>query len=119
MLPVDDLPTAGLESLRVRFDLLGPGRVLIDDVRVLDLAFEESQRVQLARLIARFEQSLATRDIGGCVVGLDGHWPRFLAEFVSDAAVARMATVPVPVTAPAAKPVTPAGMLDRVRGWWQ
>lgn len=119
VLPVDDLPTAGLESLRVRFDLLGPGRVLIDDVRVLDLAFEESQRVQLARLIARFEQSLATRDIGGCVVGLDGHWPRFLTEFVSDAAVARMATVPVPVAAPAAKPVTPAGMLDRVRGWWQ
>ncbi|MCE2726609.1 MAG: hypothetical protein LW698_07490 [Planctomycetaceae bacterium] len=119
VLPVDDLPTAGLESLRVRFDLLGPGRVLIDDVRVLDLAFEESQRVQLARLIARFEQSLATRDIGGCVVGLDGHWPRFLAEFVSDAAVARMATVPVPVAAPAAKPAPPAGMLDRVRGWWQ
>jgi len=119
VLPVDDLPTAGLESLRVRFDLLGPGRVLIDDVRVLDLAFEESQRVQLARLIARFEQSLATRDIGGCVVGLDGHWPRFLAEFVSDAAVARMAAVPVPVAAPAAKPATPAGMLDRMRGWWQ
>lgn len=119
VLPVDDLPTAGLESLRVRFDLLGPGRVQIDDVRVLDLAFEESQRVQLARLIARFEQSLATRDIGGCVVGLDGHWPRFLAEFVSDAAVARMATVPVPVAAPAAKPAAPAGMLDRMRGWWQ
>jgi hypothetical protein len=119
VLPVDDLPTAGLESLRVRFDLLGPGRVLIDDVRVLDLAFEESQRVQLSRLIARFEQSLATRDIGGCVVGLDGHWPRFLTEFVSDAAVARMAAVPVPAAAPPAKPAAPAGMLDRVRGWWQ
>jgi hypothetical protein len=119
VLPVDDLPTVGLESLRVRFDLLGPGRVLIDDVRVLDLAFEESQRVQLSRLIARFEQSLATRDIGGCVVGLDGHWPRFLAEFVSDAAVARMAAVPVPAVPPAPKPAAPAGMLDRVRGWWQ
>jgi hypothetical protein len=75
--------------------------------------------VQLSRLIARFEQSLATRDIGGCVVGLDGHWPRFLTEFVSDAAVARMAAVPVPAAAPPAKPAAPAGMLDRVRGWWQ
>jgi hypothetical protein len=93
--------------------------VLIDDVRVLDLAFEESQRVQLSRLITRFEQSLATRDIGACVVGLDGHWPRFLAEFVSDAAVARMAAVPAPAAAPPAKPAAPAGMLDRVRGWWQ
>jgi hypothetical protein len=124
VLPVDDLPTAGLESLRVRFDLLGPGRVLIDDVRVLDLAFEESQRVQFARLIARFEQQLATRDVGGCIVGLDGHWPRFLAEFVTDAAVARVAALPAPNAAPAPGPTpaakpAPAGMLDRVRGWWQ
>lgn len=121
VLPVDDLPTAGLESLRVRFDLLGPGSVLIDDVRVFDMAFEESQRVQLSRMIDRFDQALATRDLGGCVVGLDGHWPRFLAEFVSDAAVARMAALPEPAGAagrPAAKPAAP-GVRDRVRGWWR
>jgi hypothetical protein len=119
VLPVDDLPTAGLESLRVRFDLLGPGGVLIDDVRVFDMAFEESQRVQLSRMIDRFEQSLATRDLGGCVVGLDGHWPRFLAEFVSDAAVARMAALPEAAAPPSAQPVPPPGIRDRVRGWWR
>ena len=107
VLPVDDLPASGLESLRVRFDLLGPGAVLIDDVRVFDMAFEESQRVQLSRMIDRFEQALATRDVGGCVVGLDGHWPRFLAEFVSDADVARMSAVP------AAPPSEPPRGRDR------
>jgi hypothetical protein len=121
VLPVDDLPTTGLESLRVRFDLLGPGSVMIDDVRVFDLAFEESQRVQLSRMLSQFEQQLATRDIGACVVGLDGHWPRFLAEFVSDAAVERMAALPVPAAQPQTAPAAdkPASMFDRVRGWWQ
>jgi hypothetical protein len=122
VLPVDDLPTSGLESLRVRFDMLGPGRVLIDDVRVYDLAIEESQRVELSRMISRMEQALATRDLGGCVVGLDGHWPRFLEEFVSDAAVARMAAVPLaepPSPAPPAPPASPASVFDRVRGWWR
>ena len=122
VLPVDDLPTAGVESLRVRFDLLGPGAVMIDDVGVYDLAFEESQRVQLARMIDRFDQALATRDVGGCVVGLDGHWPRFLAEFISDAAVARMAAVPAPPgSGPPTpdKPAAPGTMRDRVKGWWR
>ena len=110
-------------SLRVRFDLLGPGSVLIDDVRVFDMAFEESQRVQLSRILAEFERQLATRDVGACIVGLDGHWPRFLAEFVSDAAVARMAALPPPGQPPqptaAPEPAKPAGMLDRVRRLWQ
>jgi hypothetical protein len=122
VLPVDDLPTAGLESLRVRFDMLGPGRVLIDDVRVYDMAIEESQRVELSRMISRMEQSLATRDLGGCVVGLDGHWPRFLEEFVSEAAMARMAVVPVAEPSPPAPPTPPAppaSVFDRVRGWWR
>ncbi|MFM8986657.1 MAG: hypothetical protein ACKONH_11515, partial [Planctomycetia bacterium] len=119
VLPVDDLPTAGLESLRVRFDLLGPGGVLIDDVRVFDMAFEESQRVHLSRMIDRFEQALATHDLGGCVIGLDGMWPRFLAEFVSDEAVARMAALPAAAAPPSAQPAAPTGIRDRVRGWWR
>jgi hypothetical protein len=73
-------------------------------------------------MIDRFDQALATRDVGGCVVGLDGHWPRFLAEFISDAAVARMAAVPAPPgSGPPTpdKPAAPGTMRDRVKGWWR
>lgn len=82
VLQIDDLPARGLESLRVRLDLLGPGTVQVDDVRVFDLAFDEPQRVQLSRLLALLEQRLAADDLGSCVLALDSHWPRFLAMHV-------------------------------------
>jgi hypothetical protein len=117
VLPVEDLPAAGLESLRVRFDLLGPGAVQIDEVRVFDLAFEEPQRVQLSRQIADIERAAAAGDIGRCVAGLDDYWPRFLAAFAPLAEVPRVAEELKPT--PPATPPQPPGLLDRVRGWWR
>lgn len=120
VLPVDDLPRDGLESLRVRFDLLGPGAVQIDEVRVFDLAFEEPQRVQLSKMIAAMENAAAAGDIGRCVVDLDGYWPRFLAEFVSAADVERLAEVPQPAQPARSQPPPQApGVIDRLRGWWR
>jgi hypothetical protein len=121
VLQVDDLPTEAVESMRVRFDLLGPGRVQIDDVRVFDLAFDESQRVQLSRVIAGLDQRFKAGDCGGCIAVLDGYWPAFLESFVSDAAVVAAEQVQDAVTAPRPKPEErqAGGMLDRVRGWWQ
>ncbi|MFM7292720.1 MAG: hypothetical protein ACKO6B_16035, partial [Planctomycetia bacterium] len=124
VLQVDDLPTQGLESLRVRFDLLGPGTVQIDGVRVFDLAFDESQRVQLSRRLALLEERLAAEDLGSCLVELDAYWPKFLATFVSDEAVAALgrdaARGEQPAVPPPATPVERSGsMFDRVRRWWQ
>ncbi len=124
VLQVDDLPAEGLESLRVRFDLLGPGAVQIDGVRVFDLAFDEQQRVQLSRRLAVIDERLRAGDIGACVVELDTYWPQFLATFVTDDAVAaaqrahlRTAAEPRPA---ACSPAERSGsLLDRVRGWWQ
>ncbi len=124
VLQVDDLPTRALESLRVRFDLLGPGSVQIDGVRVFDLAFDESQRVQLSRRLALMEERLSADDLGSCLVELDTYWPKFLATFVSDEAVAALGREPArgvqPPVPPPATPVERSGsMFDRVRRWWQ
>jgi hypothetical protein len=119
VLQVDDLPSAALESLRVRFDLLGPGGVQIDDVRVFDLAFDASQRGRLAKRIAAISHRFNQGDIGAALVGLQGHWPEFLETFVSDeklAAVAKQAPEPAQPGQPAAQR---QGMVDRLRGWWQ
>jgi hypothetical protein len=91
VLQVDDLPTRGMESLRVRLDLLAGGRVEVDDVRVFDLAFDESQRVQLSKVLALADHHLASGDLGACVLDLDSHWPRFLDTFVTDDAADRAA----------------------------
>jgi hypothetical protein len=119
VLQVDDLPSAAIESLRVRFDLLGPGGVHIDDVRVFDLAFDAAQRGRLAKRIAALSHRFSQGDVGAALAGLDGHWPEFLETFVTDeklAAVARRAPEPASPTPPAEPR---QGMVDRLRGWWQ
>jgi len=119
VLQVDDLPSTALESVRVRFDLLGPGAVQIDDVRVFDLAFDAAQRGGIATRIAALSRRFGQGDVGAALIGLDGPWPEFLETFVSDeqvAAVARQAPSPAPAR-PQAEPRQ--GMVDRLRGWWQ
>ncbi len=135
VLQVDDLPTQGLESLRVRLDLLAGGTVQIDDVRVFDLAFDESQRVQLTKALTLADQHLADGDLGACLADLDAHWPRFLDAFVTaaadqatDGAVAsshsdgdgHSGSVQGTngTTQPGTEPAK-TGLIDRLRRWWQ
>ena len=132
VLQVDDLPSVGLETLRVRLDLLAGGAVQVDDIRVFDLAFDEAQRVRLARSLALVEERLAAGDLGACAVELDRHWARFLDAFVSEAAAARAEAARqasaeaargdearAPVARDAAPEAPRTGILDRVRRWWK
>jgi hypothetical protein len=79
---VDDLPLEGLTSLRVRFDLMGPGEVWVDDVQVYNLAFSKPELVELSKLIASVEVKLQNGQIGDCLHLLEGYWPQFLEENV-------------------------------------
>ncbi len=120
VLQVDDLPSESIESLRVRFDLLGPGSVHVDEIRVFDLAFDEAQRAEIARSLALVDHRFKAGDLGAALVELEGHWPAFLEAFVSDDAVATRARAESEprAAATAAPPEPRQGMLDRFRGWW-
>jgi hypothetical protein len=123
VLQVDDMPAHGLDSLRVRLDLLGPGKVCLDEVRVYDLAFDEVQRVQLSKMLALIDHQLNGGDIGGSVLELDGHWPRFLECHIDEDAVVVAADEDDRQRAAAAseatRPSERTGMFDRWRQWWQ
>ena len=124
VLQVDELPAAELDSLRVRFDLLGPGVVEIDDVLVFDLAFDESQRSRIGAAVSMLEQRLASGDVGGCVAAFDDYWPAFLERHVPDAVLAATdarATQAEDPPEPRKPPDRQAAgsLLDRVRSWWQ
>ena len=123
VLQVDDLPTQGLESLRVRLDLLGPGKVCVDEVRVYDLAFDEAQRVQLSKMLALIDHQLNAGDLGASVIELDGHWPRFLEAHIDEQAVAIAAEEGdrqrAAAATEAARQTERTGMFDRLRQWWQ
>lgn len=119
VLQIDDLDAGTVESLRVRFDLLGPGSVQLDDVRVFDLAFDEDQRNQIAQTLARIDHRVKGGELGAALLELDGHWPAFLQAFVSEAAVAALASEPA--VEPEAKPLWPGrrqGGREQRRGWW-
>ena len=80
---VDDLPLEGLTSLRVRFDLMGPGEVWIDDVQLYHLLFSRAEMVELSKLISLADVKLQSRQIGDCLHLLEGYWPQFLEENVA------------------------------------
>lgn len=94
VLRLDDLPSSGLESLRVRFDLMGPGRVSIDDVRIDGLALTARERERLAGLVDEAGRRLAADDVGGCSLLLESYWPRFLEAHVPLPAAADVADQP-------------------------
>lgn len=85
---VDDLPLEGLTQTQVRFDLLGPGEVWIDDVQVHHLYFSKKERGELSKLIALAEVKLQQGQLNDCLRLLEGYWPRFLETQVVVPAVA-------------------------------
>lgn len=126
VLQVGDLPTDPNESLRLRFDLLGPGVVEIDELRVFDLVIADSQRAEIEALLDRLEHDLATGAMASLLAAVDGYWPRFLQSAVSDEQVdaanqriARRAARDAEVAAEQQTAEQPAGFFDRVQSWWR
>jgi hypothetical protein len=79
ILKIDDMPVRGLSELRVRFDMVGPGSVWIDDVQLFHLDFSTTERFELAsRLLLPELQLVREGRWGDCQRELDGYWPRFL-----------------------------------------
>jgi glycosyl hydrolase family 10 len=75
---VRDLPVDGLTKLQVRFDLVGPGEIWIDDVELFDLDFTDNERLELSKTITLAEYKRKSNEWGDCLRLLEGYWPRFL-----------------------------------------
>jgi hypothetical protein len=71
------LPDGGLESARLRFDLLGPGRLWVDDVSVVGDALSESERLNARRdLTAALSAYREKRYADFARLG-GSHWARY------------------------------------------
>jgi hypothetical protein len=79
ILKIEDVPADNLSDLRVRFDLVGPGAVWIDDVQLFHLEFSDNERYWLAELWGLAAMQLEDGRWGECQRELDGYWPRFLS----------------------------------------
>ena len=79
---VEDLPLEGISSMRVRFDLMGPGDVWVDDVQIYNLAFSRPEIIELSKIITLADAKLQSGQVSDCIHLLEGYWPRFLDENV-------------------------------------
>jgi hypothetical protein len=124
VLQVTELPSNSNESLRLRFDMLGPGVVEIDEIEVYDLVFNQEQQNQLHVLLNEMESELADGSPAKVLSRLEGYWPRFLQAAVSDEQaerfakrIARREERRVKAEEEAAE--EDEGFFDRARSWWR
>ena len=82
VLHIDDLPSEGLQELRVRFDLMGPGVVWIDDVQLFDRNFTRDEVRELSKIIALADLQFREGRLTACARTLEGYWPKFITAHV-------------------------------------
>jgi hypothetical protein len=111
IVPFNDLPLTGLDSLTISLEVFAPASVWVDDLRLYHLAFTDDERTLFAQM-----SSLASLHIGKGRVAetlniLEGYWPRLLAECipnVEELVAQQAAANPAPQPAPPTEPTAPS-----------
>ena len=104
LLLIDDLPARGLTELRVGFDLMSEGEVWIDNIKIYDLWFQESEKRELLKHVALAYTQRSELKVADCERFLTSYWAKFLSRHVP-ANQPRVANLPAKKTTPAAAPV--------------
>jgi hypothetical protein len=105
----EDLPLDSRGTMRVKFELTGPGELWIDNVQLYDLLFPlpyynrgEAERLEFVKLISSAKSALERGELAECALKLDGYWPRFLNAYTPN----KTPTIATQPTAPPAAPPT-------------
>jgi hypothetical protein len=119
---VDDLPLDTDGQMRVEFHLTGQAELLIDDIELYDLRFDNARRGALVKRIYAAQTALDNGQVIDCQRLVDGYWPRYLVEHVppvktEPTALAKQPPAPAPETEGESEPDEPTGLRDRLRGW--
>jgi hypothetical protein len=109
---VDQLPASELRDLRIGFDLMGKGRVWIDDVQLFDVWFLDHERDELLKNVGVSSYHLDQARWADGLEYLDSYWAEYVRRNVS-APPKRVATRPT-APAPPNEPTKPAGWQMRL-----
>jgi len=83
MLFVTDLPSAELSELHVAFDLVGPGKVWVDDIQALEAYLSPDERIQIRGQIFLAKEKLRDNNAFPAEQVLNSHLARYLASIKS------------------------------------
>jgi len=120
--PVTDLPLEPGCEASVRLDLMGPGRVWVDDVEVFDLALNRAELLELSKLITLIDVKRQNGQVADCLHLLNGHWPQLLERHVAvrspDPHDGLAEHPDHQRSEPRDKAPATTGLLDRMKGLW-
>ncbi len=78
---VADVPTDELVELRVAIDVIGRGRVWVDDVEVFEALLHPDERIYLRGQVLVAKQNLESRNPFPAEQLLDSHWGHYLSTY--------------------------------------
>jgi hypothetical protein len=109
---VNDLPLNSRGTMRIVFELTGPGEVWLDNIKLYDLLcplkFYPTAQEEILKLLRRGHDAQTAFDEGQvveCLGMLDGYWPHFVKTYT-----------PRPVPKVAALPAAPSGQPSQQAG---
>jgi hypothetical protein len=110
-LEVEDVGADEVEQLRLTIDLLSPGEVWVDDIRLYDFFLTEPERSELQSRAFLAIERLRRGHLTPAAKLFDSHWGRYLMALRVQAPAAE-ATI-----APQAGTAAKSGLADRLRNW--
>ncbi len=111
-----DLPSEGVEVIRVRFEMLVAGQVWVDDVSLVAAGFRPAEMAELAKILQLASDRLQAGQLRDCQTLMEGYWPQFIercAPMPARADVNLAERPPRPQTTPPPAPPKP-GLLERI-----
>lgn len=81
MLSLSDIPSADIDQLFISIELVGQGKVWVDDVQVLESLLHPDERIYLQGRMFVAKQKLSERNPFPAEQLLDSHWGRYLAQY--------------------------------------
>lgn len=81
MLSLSDIPSADIDQLFISIELVGPGKVWVDDVQALESLLHPDERIYLQGRMFVAKQKLSERNPFPAEQLLESHWGRYLAQY--------------------------------------
>lgn len=79
---VSDLPVGDASQIRVQFHVTGEANVVLDEVALCDLRFDDGRRSELVKRVFAAKTALEEDQVVDCLRLLNEYWSRYLVEYV-------------------------------------
>ncbi|QDV22096.1 glycoside hydrolase family 10 protein [Aureliella helgolandensis] len=78
---VGDVPVDELNELHLAVELIGPGQIWVDDVKIFESCLQPDERIHMRGQLLVAKERLAEGNPYAAEQLLDSHWGRYLSEF--------------------------------------